>query len=1066
MSVDTPARVRAEKVGVRRDFIAGVFARLAGALVLLCAATLVHAAEGKSLRGVALIIGNGAYEHLAALTNPPDDARAVEDLFDQLGFETTSVRDADARKLRRAVERFVEDAEGADAAVVYYAGHGIEAGGENWLIPVDADLSSLDDAGETLVPLTTLMRDLGKVAPLTIVLLDACRDNPFPPGTTVRPSPDAAPQPVSASGLGETRSVARFGAKASGEVQPEDGFGALIGFAAEPGKVALDGDAGANSPYAAAVLRHVSAMTGEEFGTVMRMVAEEVYLKTGGRQRPWINESLRRLLYFGSAPDPVEGEEGEILAERRQLLLTIAALPGQDRQQVEQAAAARGVPMDALYGMLRALGQEIPKDPKALQEMLRSQAETLEELMAERASLKSADPEIARLSGLADHALAEGALATAIALHGQAKQRVGVLEKTVASAEEDALARRREFASVFARSAEANALAFDHLAAAADYAKAFEQVERRDDRLAWTYKHAQMMSLARRGRFMGDRAAYEKALAAGDQALRIADYLGDLDLKLRTRNDIGLTLRRLGEREPGTESLDRAVSLLREALASADRDADPVLWGEMQQTFGKALVRIGERRSDPQPLTEAVTAFENALSTRSPDKSAEAWAESQHVLGAALATLGVRDRDTARLERSVDAFKAALTVRSPQLSEIDWSNTLSALGAAYAFLGERRADPQMLADAVACFRQALTVIRRDRMPLEWADIQSNLGASLIRVGELGGGRAPIEEAVGAFHASLSELTFERGPAAWAETQNNLGAALAWLANDREDVDLYRKSIDAYRTAQKVQTFEAMPVAWAQSQYNIGTTSGMLGRATRDVATLDRSAAALRDTLQVYSHDKMPFEWMRTHYELGRTLFALGRLKNDREAMLAAARAFETSLEGSSPKESRHQWTIGYDYLGQIYLELAEKRSDAAAARKAIGAYEAVLRGVDIEKDRGDLVEAHGGLAQSWLTLGLIEKDADAMRKARATFETAVGFTDQATDPDRWINARDGLAGALAELGILTRNPDNLKEARGIVASLRDFVRSLGIDRHEDYFRDRLATIDRFIAEVK
>ena len=105
-------------MGVRRDFIAGVFARLAGALVLLCAATLVHAAEGKSLRGVALIIGNGAYEHLAPLTNPPDDARAVEDLFDQLGFETTSVRDDHPTKQTPALALFVEDAEGADAAVV------------------------------------------------------------------------------------------------------------------------------------------------------------------------------------------------------------------------------------------------------------------------------------------------------------------------------------------------------------------------------------------------------------------------------------------------------------------------------------------------------------------------------------------------------------------------------------------------------------------------------------------------------------------------------------------------------------------------------------------------------------------------------------------------------------------------------------------------------------------------------------------------------------------------------------------------------------------------------------
>jgi uncharacterized caspase-like protein len=1052
-------------VGRRLGFAIFAGARLLCALALLCVASAAPATEARFLRGVALVVGNGDYAHLARLANPAQDARAIETLFEDLGFETTSVRDADARKLGRAIDRFVEDAQGADAAIVYYAGHGIEAGGENWLVPVDADLASLDHAGEALVPLSRVMAELGRAVPLVIALLDACRDNPFPPGTTMRTAPDASPVAVSASGLGETRSVARFGARTSSARAGED-VGALVGFAAEPGKVALDGDAGANSPYAAAVLRHVSAMAGEEFGTVMRMVAEEVYLKTGGRQRPWVNESLRRLLYFGSAPEPVAGDEGAILKERRQLLLTISALPGPDRQQVEQTAAARGVPMDALYGMLRALGQDIPKDPKALQEMLRSQAETVRQLMDERSALKSTDAEIARLSALADAALAEGALTTAIALHRQAKDRVATLETTVSAAEDDALARRREFAAVFARSAEANTLAFDNLAAAADYGRAFEQVERRDDRLAWTYKHAQMMSLSRHGRFVGDRDAYRRALEAGNAALRLADYLGDVQLGLRTRTDIGLTLRRLGEREPGTESLDRAANLLREAIASADRQADPALWGEMQQTFGEALVRIGERRSDPRPLTEAVTAFEAALSTRSRDASAESWAESQHVLGAALATLGARERGSALLERSIEAFKAALTVRSPSLSEIDWSNTLSALGASYAILGERKGDARMLADSVACFRQALTVIRRDRMPLEWADIQSNLGAALIRVGENGGGRPPLEEAVKAFEAALSELTIERGPAAWAETQNNLGAALAWLANDGADVELYRRAIDAYRTAQKVQTFEAMPVAWALSEYNVGTTSGMLGRVTRDPATLEGSAAALRDSLKVYERDRMPREYMRAHYELGRTLFALARVKDDRATLLSAADAFEAALEGSSPQESRHQWTIGYGYLGQIYLELAEKTSNPAAARKAIDAYEKVLRGVGVADDRGDMVEAHAGLARSLLTLGLIEQDAGAMRKARTVFETAVGFTDPAADPESWVNTRDGLAGTIAELGILTRNAADLQEARGIVAALRDFVRSKGVDTYEGYFRDRLATIDRFIAEAR
>ena len=103
------------------------------------------------------------------------------------------------------------------------------------------------------------------------------------------------------AGLGETRGAALL-PPADGKPPETENLGTVIAFSAEPGKPALDGDPTGNSPYAAAVLRHLSAMDGAEFGLVMRMIAEEVYLKTGGRQRPWMNESLRRLLYFGRAP--------------------------------------------------------------------------------------------------------------------------------------------------------------------------------------------------------------------------------------------------------------------------------------------------------------------------------------------------------------------------------------------------------------------------------------------------------------------------------------------------------------------------------------------------------------------------------------------------------------------------------------------------------------------------------------------------------------------------------------------------------------------------------------------
>src|SRR5690606_28799439 len=151
-------------------------------------------------------------------------------------------------------------------------------------------------------------------------------------------------------------------------------------------------------------------MAGAEFGQVMRMVAEEVYLQTGGAQRPWVNESLRRLLYFGEAPQPVAGDEGEILRERRQLLLTIATQPNPPRAQAENLARTGRVPMSVVYAMMQAAGIDPREDPTQAEARLRAEIARFAEARAARAALMDSDPEIGRLTRLADEAELEGAL--------------------------------------------------------------------------------------------------------------------------------------------------------------------------------------------------------------------------------------------------------------------------------------------------------------------------------------------------------------------------------------------------------------------------------------------------------------------------------------------------------------------------------------------------------------------------------------------------------------------------------------------------------------------------------
>src|SRR3954463_7622230 len=138
------------------------------ACALLLASALAAEAEGK-LRGVALVIGNSAYERLPALANPLNDAQAVEALLDSLGFDTQISTDRDAKRLARDLQRFADDAADADVAVLYYSGHGIEAGGENYLVPIDADVTALDAADDRLVPVSALIAKLQATVPVTIV---------------------------------------------------------------------------------------------------------------------------------------------------------------------------------------------------------------------------------------------------------------------------------------------------------------------------------------------------------------------------------------------------------------------------------------------------------------------------------------------------------------------------------------------------------------------------------------------------------------------------------------------------------------------------------------------------------------------------------------------------------------------------------------------------------------------------------------------------------------------------------------------------------------------------------
>jgi uncharacterized caspase-like protein len=245
-----------------RDLLVCGFCLMAGALFATAAA---------ADRRVALVIGNSAYKSASTLTNTINDATAIAKLFKAVGFEVVISRnDLGVVDFKRTVREFLLTAETADMAVVYYAGHGIEIGGTNYLIPIDAKLGRDYDVEDEAVSLDRIIWALQPVRRLRLILLDACRDNPFP--ARIR---SAGTRATVSGGLAKIEDVSAD---------------TLVAYAAKAGSISYDGD-GANSPYATALIRHL-AEPGLDVRIALGRVRDEVLSMTGGRQEPFIYGSL------------------------------------------------------------------------------------------------------------------------------------------------------------------------------------------------------------------------------------------------------------------------------------------------------------------------------------------------------------------------------------------------------------------------------------------------------------------------------------------------------------------------------------------------------------------------------------------------------------------------------------------------------------------------------------------------------------------------------------------------------------------------------------------------------
>jgi len=266
-------------------------------LIALLLALAAFSAPADAARR-AFVVGNSAYQYTSVLPNPVSDAQDVAARLRDLGWDVTLQRDLSRGAMLNAFSAFASQLKPDDLSLVYFAGHALQMGGENYLAPIDARIESEEGVRRQFVPLNALLADLSRLSRTRIVILDACRDNPF--GEKI------------AEGGEKSRSVGT----AKGLARVYAGVGSFIVYSTQPGNVALDGT-GRNSPFTKALLQYLP-LGGADVHAVMRRVRADVQKETNEEQIPWENSSLIDEVAFAGegAPPPRQVAEAPRPAPR------------------------------------------------------------------------------------------------------------------------------------------------------------------------------------------------------------------------------------------------------------------------------------------------------------------------------------------------------------------------------------------------------------------------------------------------------------------------------------------------------------------------------------------------------------------------------------------------------------------------------------------------------------------------------------------------------------------------------------------------------------------------------
>lgn len=287
-----------------------LLAPLAACLLLLLLPT--RAPDAAERDRVALVIGNSHYDELPDLENPYNDAKAVAAALWEAGFETIEVLDADREEMIAAIATFSRRIGDGTDAVFYFAGHGVQSGGGNWLLPVSIRIEDANRLREAAIDANEIVELMGgNRARINVLILDACRNNPFAEARSVLAEELSRIDPQVFADVDNpqvvTRAVGGLGPLRTGRAET------VVGYATSPGEVALDGE-GRNSPYTQALVEYLH-VPGLEIDPFFRRVRASVRERTGGQQIPWVASTLESEFYFRPPATDRPGSLAEALAK-------------------------------------------------------------------------------------------------------------------------------------------------------------------------------------------------------------------------------------------------------------------------------------------------------------------------------------------------------------------------------------------------------------------------------------------------------------------------------------------------------------------------------------------------------------------------------------------------------------------------------------------------------------------------------------------------------------------------------------------------------------------------------